>query len=192
MDVLADETRQLDDLKSTINQKGREVFERIFIGEVMTRLYRDLKQVEDIAHRIQRNLSKRRFGSNRYAFELSPVDQYERFVEFVRKGYLLDMGDEKSGLRECLEAHREEILDADVDQLPDIFDYRRWFRFRLKVLTENEEGRVIDRQRMRQRRRRFSSTRRSTELTQQGATSCWHLRTTLTCSSSSRLRTRTA
>lgn len=146
VDVLADETRQLDDLKSTINQKSREVFERIFIGEVMTRLYRDLKQIEDLAHRIQRNLSKRRFGSNRYAFELSPVDQYERFVEFVRKGYLLDMGDEKSGLRECLEAHREEILNADVDQLPDIFDYRRWFRFQLKVLTENEEGRVIDRQ----------------------------------------------
>ena len=29
--------------------------------------------------------------------------------------------------------------------MPAIFDYRNWFKFELKVLTENEEGRVIDR-----------------------------------------------
>lgn len=48
-------------------------------------------------------------------------------------------------MREYLAQHREEILNADIDAIPDIFDYRKWFRFELKVVTENEEGRVIDR-----------------------------------------------
>ena len=65
-EVLADETRRLAELKGAINQKSREVFERIFMGEVMNRLYRDLLQIENLARRIQQKLAGRRFGSNRY------------------------------------------------------------------------------------------------------------------------------
>jgi len=144
-DVLADELRRLEELRGAINQKSREVFERIFMGEVMRRLYIDLKQIEDLVGRIQRKLSGRRFGSNRYAFALVPVPEYEGFVSLVRKGYLLESGTEKDELREYLEAHRDEILSSEIDAVPEIFDYRRWFRFQLKVLTESEEGRVIDR-----------------------------------------------
>lgn len=142
-DVLADETRRVEDLKGAINQKTREVFERIFMGEVMHRLYLDLLQVEDLARRIQKKLAGRRFGSNRYAFELTPVPAYERFVRQVRAAN--GAGEDKDELRMTLDERRDEILSAEIDQIPEIFDYRRWFRFQLKVLTENEEGRVIDR-----------------------------------------------
>ena len=144
-EVLTDETRRLDELKGAINQKSREVFERIFMGEVMNRLYRDLLQIEDLARRVQRQLAGRRFGSNRYAFELTPVPAYEGFVRQIRNVNRLGSGEEKDELRMTLEEHRDEILNAEVDQLPQILDYRRWFSFQLKVLTENEEGRVIDR-----------------------------------------------
>ena len=144
-DVLLDEKRRLDELRGVLDQKSCEVFERIFMGEVMRRLYMDLMRITDLTGRIQRKLAGRRFGSNRYAFAIAPVPEYEHFVELVRKGYALDSGGEKDELREYLAQHREEILHADVDTIPDIFDYRRWFRFDLKVVTENEEGRVIDR-----------------------------------------------
>ena len=36
-------------------------------------------------------------------------------------------------------------MNADLDTVPPLFDYRKWFRFQLKVLVENEEGKVIDR-----------------------------------------------
>ena len=144
-DVLADEARRLDDLKGAINQKSREVFERIFMGEVMNRLYRDLLQIEDLARRIQKKLAGRRFGANRYTFELTPVPVYERFVKQVRNVNSLGSEDDKDELRTTLAEHRDEILNAEIDQIPEILDYRRWFRFQLKVLTENEEGRVIDR-----------------------------------------------
>ena len=144
--VMTEETRRLEELRGAINQKSREVFERIFMGEVMRNLYFDLKRLEDLSSRIQNKLGGRRFGMNRYAFALSQVPAYEGFVNLVRKGYLLDSGEGKDDLREYLDEHREEILNVEVDQIPDIFDYRRWFRFQLKVLTENEEGRVIDRQ----------------------------------------------
>ena len=114
-------------------------------GEVMRRLYGDLMRITDLTGRIQRKLSGRRFGSNRYAFSIAPKPEYDRFVELVRKGYALDAGTEKDELREYLELHRDEIMGAEVDAVPDLFDYRKWFRFELKVLTENEEGRVIDR-----------------------------------------------
>ena len=115
------------------------------MGEVMNRLYRDLLQIEDLARRVQRQLAGRRFGSNRYAFELTPVPAYEGFVRQIRNVNRLGSGEEKDELRMTLEEHRDEILNAEVDQLPQILDYRRWFSFQLKVLTENEEGRVIDR-----------------------------------------------
>ena len=144
-EVLADETRRLDELKGVLDKKSREVFEQIFMGEVMRRLYLDLMRITDLTGRIQRQLAGRKFGSNRYAFSLSPVPEYEGFVRLVRKGYALDSGGEKDELRDYLEQHRDEILNADIDTVPDIFDYRKWFRFELKVVTENEEGRVIDR-----------------------------------------------
>ena len=145
LDVLADETHRLDELRGVLDRKNREVFERIFMGEVMRHLYMDLMRISDLTGRIQRKLSGRRFGVNRYQFGITPVPEYEHFVELVRKGYALDSGDEKDELREYLSYHREEILNAEIDEIPPIFDYRRWFRFELKVLTENEEGRVIDR-----------------------------------------------
>ena len=144
-DVLQDEKRRLDELRGVLDQKSREVFERIFMGEVMRRLYMDLLRITGLTGRIQRKLAGRRFGSNRYAFAITPVPEYEHFIELVRKGYALDSGGEKDELREYLAQHREEILNAEIDTIPDIFDYRKWFRFELKVVTENEEGRVIDR-----------------------------------------------
>ena len=145
VEVLADETHRLDELRGVLDRKSREVFERIFMGEVMRHLYTDLMRITDLTGRIQRKLSGRRFGANRYQFGITPVPEYEHFVELVRKGYALDSGDEKDELRDYLSSHREEILNAEIDEIPPIFDYRRWFRFELKVVTENEEGRVIDR-----------------------------------------------
>ena len=144
-EVLADETRRVEELRGVLDKKSREVFEQIFMGEVMRRLYLDLMRITDLTGRIQRQLAGRKFGSNRYAFSISPIPEYEGFVRLVRKGYALDSGGEKDELRDYLELHRDEILNADIDTVPDIFDYRKWFRFELKVVTENEEGRVIDR-----------------------------------------------
>ena len=144
-EVLADETRRVEELRGVLDKKSREVFEQIFMGEVMRRLYLDLMRISDLTGRIQRQLAGRKFGSNRYAFSISPIPEYEGFVRLVRKGYALDSGGEKDELRDYLELHRDEILNADIDTVPDIFDYRKWFRFELKVVTENEEGRVIDR-----------------------------------------------
>ncbi|MBP5510316.1 MAG: hypothetical protein J6Z49_05310 [Kiritimatiellae bacterium] len=144
-EVLADETRRVEELRGVLDKKSREVFEQIFMGEVMRRLYLDLMRITDLTGRIQRQLAGRKFGSNRYAFSISPIPEYEGFVRLVRKGYALDSGGEKDELRDYLEQHRDEILNADIDTVPDIFDYRKWFRFELKVVTENEEGRVIDR-----------------------------------------------
>ena len=144
-DVIADETRRLEELRGVIDRKSREVFERIFMGEVMRRLSVDLLQIEGLVGRIQRLLAGRHFGTNRYAFAVTPVPEYETFVGLVRRGHLLDASDGKDELRAYLEEHRDEIMNADIDAVPDMFDYRKWFRFQLKVLVENEEGRVIDR-----------------------------------------------
>ena len=114
-EVLADETRRLDELKGVLDKKSREVFEQIFMGEVMRRLYLDLMRITDLTGRIQRQLAGRKFGSNRYAFSLSPVPEYEGFVRLVRKGYALDSGGDKDELRDYLEQHRDEILNADID-----------------------------------------------------------------------------
>lgn len=144
-EVAADETRKLNELREAINQKSCEIFERIFIGEVMRRLWQDHTQIKSLEARIKSKLAGRPFGSNRYSFELKPVPAYERFVELVRKGgSLYDAGDGKDELRAYLDEHRNEITEADFGQIPDIFDYRKWFSFQLKVISENDRSRVID------------------------------------------------
>ena len=144
-DVMADESKRLGELRDVINEKSREVFERIFMGEVMQRLSIDLARIEHLVRQVQRLLKGRRFGSNRYDFVLSSVPEYEAFVKLVRKGYRLDSDEEKRDLRDYLDARREEILNTEIDAIPDVFDYRKWFRFALKVSVENDEGIVIDR-----------------------------------------------
>ena len=144
-EVMADEARRLDELREVIDRRSREVFERIFMGEVMQRLYVNYLQIDGLVKRIQRKLAGRRFGSNRYEFTVATLPEYEGFVDLVRKGHLLDVAEGKDELRTYLEAHREEIMNADLDTVPPLFDYRKWFRFQLKVLVENEEGKVIDR-----------------------------------------------
>ena len=144
-EVLADETRRLDELKEILDKNSRKVFEQIFMGQVMDYLYTDYLRINDLTKRIQRQLYGRKFGSNRYAFAITPIPEYEVFVDLISKRPTLDIGGEKDELRDYLELHRDEILNADIDTVPDIFDYRKWFRFELKVVTENEEGRVIDR-----------------------------------------------
>ena len=146
-EILLDEKRRLDELRGVLDQTSREVFERIFMGEVVERLYSDYMRIEDLTRRIQRKLLGRRFGSNRYAFAITPVPEYAHFVELIRTCHTYGNGDGKTELRGYLEDpdRKKEILNAEIDAIPDIFDYRKWFRFELKVVTENEEGRVIDR-----------------------------------------------
>lgn len=145
LEVLEDETQRLDELRDVLNQKSREVFERIFMGEVMNRLYWDWIRINDLTGRIHRKLAGRRFGVNRYKFGITPVPEYEHFIELVSKRHVLDSSSDKDELHEYLSDHREEILNAEIDEIPSIFDYRKWYKFELKVVTENEEGRVIDR-----------------------------------------------
>lgn len=143
--ILAEESRRLDELREVIDNKTRDVFERIFMGEIMQRLREDQMHIEQLAQRIRQKLADRKFGSNRYQFSIAPEAEYEAFISLVKRGDALGAGGEKDELRECLLQHRDEILNADIDSVPAIFDYRNWYRFELKVLAENEEGRVIDR-----------------------------------------------
>ncbi|MCQ2393959.1 MAG: hypothetical protein MJ249_06690 [Kiritimatiellae bacterium] len=143
--VIAEETASLDDLRSIIDRKTREVFEQIFMGEIMDRLNVSWHQMTELVSRIQRKLTGRRFGSNRYAFEIETVPEYEEFVNLVKQAFRRESEEGKAELQRILENHRDEIMNADFDRVPDLFDYRKWFRFQLKVFVENTEGRVIDR-----------------------------------------------
>ena len=143
--VIAEEKASLEDLQSIIDRKTREVFEQIFMGEIMDRLNVNWHQMTELVSRIQRKLAGRRFGSNRYAFEIETVPEYEEFVNLVKQAFRRESEDGKAELRRILDIHRDEIMNADLDRVPDLFDYRKWFRFQLKVFVENTEGRVIDR-----------------------------------------------
>jgi hypothetical protein len=89
-------------------------------------------------------LSERSFGGNRYSFRRTEVDRYKRLVQIIRKFNLLD---EEAGkeLRDFFEDHREEILDSDREMVPDVLDYRNWFRYDMKVMAVNHKEVLMDR-----------------------------------------------
>ena len=38
-----------------------------------------------------------------------------------------------------------EIIDTEVSEVPEVLDYRNWFRYEMKVMSPNNDGKIIDR-----------------------------------------------
>ena len=44
-----------------------------------------------------------------------------------------------------METHKDAILSAQPGEIPEMFDYRHWYEFQLKMVTRDNEGKIIDR-----------------------------------------------
>lgn len=144
-DVLADTARELSEQETLINERTVNLFRHLVMHELVSAVQFRVRRLNEMTRRIARLLKDRAFGSNRYAFSAVPLDQFRKIHDLVLNYSALDPAQAEAELRQFIEDHAQEILSTEVGEIPATLDYRNWFRYELKVMTDKEDGIVMDR-----------------------------------------------
>ncbi len=144
-DVLAGVAQELQEQEALISEKTVALFRQIVMHGLVEALQFRVRRLGDMLRKITRLLKDRSFGSNRYAFSAVPHEQYRKIHDLVLDYSALDPQQAEADLRHFIEDHADEIMSTEVGEIPAILDYRNWFRYELKVMTDKEDGIVMDR-----------------------------------------------
>jgi hypothetical protein len=93
---------------------------------------------------INRLLEGRSFGNNTYSIKIRPNERYEHLVKLITS-----FSHYNSEVMEQLEIffqdHKNELIDTPPGAIPEILDYRNWYRYEMCVNTSSSgEGTVMD------------------------------------------------
>lgn len=143
--VITETSKQLTDQESIITEDTRRLFKQIIMDELMVALLKNVMQLQSMTRKIAGLLKGRKFGNNQYTFSISPADGYHTIIETVRRYRSLDSSETEAELKAFFDNHFDEIIATEVGEVPQLLDYRNWFRYELKIMTTDSEGQVIDR-----------------------------------------------
>lgn len=143
--VLENESAQCEAQKGIITERTQCLFRDIFVSEVLRKLWEDDQRLTQLSLKINAMLKDRYFGSSRYSFGLKPVADYESLLALIRKYTAYGAGEDGEEISDFVAAHRDAILNAQPGEIPEMFDYRNWYEFQLKMVTRDNEGKIIDR-----------------------------------------------
>ncbi|MDD4103316.1 MAG: SbcC/MukB-like Walker B domain-containing protein, partial [Kiritimatiellae bacterium] len=144
-DVLEGTTTELLEQEELISEQTIKLFRQLVMDNLVSKLQTSVLRLNEMSRRIGRLLKERTFGSNRYAFSITPLENCRRIYELVTHYRSLDPEKTEADLRAFIEDHAEEIKNTEIGEIPPILDYRNWFRYELKVLTAGADGIVMDR-----------------------------------------------
>ena len=143
--VISETSKQLIDQESIITEDTRRLFKQIIMDELMVALLKNVIQLKGMTRKIASLLKDRKFGNNQYTFSISPADGYHAIIETVQRYRSLDSSETEAELKAFFDTHFDEIIATEVGEVPQLLDYRNWFRYELKIMTTNSEGQIIDR-----------------------------------------------
>ncbi|MDD4018826.1 MAG: ATP-binding protein [Kiritimatiellae bacterium] len=144
-DVLEGITRELREQEELISEQTIKLFRQLVMDNLISKLQTSVLRLNEMSRRIARLLKERAFGNNRYAFSITPLESCKRLYDLVIHYRSLDPEKTEADLRAFIEDHAGEIQNTEIGEIPQILDYRNWFRYELKVLTAGADGIVMDR-----------------------------------------------
>jgi len=130
--------------KEVINERTHELFRKIIMEGILTYLKTHVLRLEDMIKRTNQLLADREFGRNQYRFQLKEMPGFRRLLEIVRAFNPFETKGEED-LRLFFQDHKDEIFSTEVNQIPDILDYRNWFHYDMRVHRLDSDGVVMDR-----------------------------------------------
>jgi len=143
-ELLTFQRKTIEDQRQVINEKTFHLFKEIIMRELVNELRKMVFELEDIKNKINDLLEKRRFGNCLYRFSLTPRKQYRHLVDIIASLDLIRSEPEKE-LRAFFEDHKEEIINTEAGEIPDLLDYRNWYLFEMQVTVLTEDGAEKDR-----------------------------------------------
>lgn len=131
LDAILEERRDQErQMKESLNEKTRELFETIFARDLTERLRADLSQVRRTLIDINRKLQPLVFGHCRFQLTTRHIADYRPLVELIERQAVLDP-EHRDELRHYLEDRRDQLLDEE--SVPAFLDYRNWFDYSFKL-----------------------------------------------------------
>ena len=144
-DVLAEKKKQVEEQNSLINDESRRLFQTFIMDDLLRSMQSSVMRLSDMERKMTRLLGNRQFGHNRYAFAVTPVPGYEQIIRIVKNYSSLSPAETKEDMESFVKEHLDEVIATEAGDIPAVMDYRNWFRYDLKIITENDTGKVIDR-----------------------------------------------
>lgn len=137
--VLSELDRSLEEARTLVSERTRELFDVIVVGSLAKQLQRDVEHMHVTVADLNRLLARTELGGVRYAFRIVPRPERAELSSLVRRMSALDPTS-RGELRAYLEGRRGE-LGSKGDDPPALLDYRRWFDYRLvtRATTDTTE-----------------------------------------------------
>lgn len=125
--------------RSVITEKTRELMETLVVGGLARDLQGQVDTLEELIKNINRLLRGIRFGRNSYQFRVAPMADRRALVDIVKRVSLLDP-ESGAEFRIWVEDRLDELRSAKDGEVPELFDYRNWFEYSLRMTTSDDEG----------------------------------------------------
>ncbi len=137
--------RWIGEQREVISQKTQDLFRRLIVEQLLGFLSKYVRDLRAMVHRANRLLGERVFGGCRYFFQIREVERYRRLVEIVEHYNPFQAEQATEEIRAFFEEYKAEILETEVNAVPDALDYRNWFHYDMRVSTADRDGIVMDR-----------------------------------------------
>ncbi len=144
--VLADLEKRLVEQREVVNEKTRELMDRLVMGDLARELQDQVERLHRTVREMNDLLEGLRFGTTRYQFKVTPRADAAELVGLVRKLSVLDETSRRR-FREFVDARLDEVrqLDRGAD-VPELLDYRRWFDYRLSMRSTGGDDTELTRE----------------------------------------------
>lgn len=142
--VLAQIERTIADQREVVNERTRELMDRLVMGALARELQEHVERLQRTVREMNLLLEDRRFGTTRYRFKVTPRADRAELVSLVRSMSLLD-DESRARFRQFVDEQLEDLrrLDDDTD-VPELLDYRRWFDYRLSMRSSAADPSAVD------------------------------------------------
>lgn len=131
LDAILEQRRDQErQMKESLNEKTRELFETILARDLTERLRADLLQVKRTLIDINRKLEPLVFGHSRFQLSARQITDYRPLVELIERQAVLSP-ERRDELRHYLEDRRDQLMDEGA--VPPFLDYRNWFEYSFKL-----------------------------------------------------------
>ena len=133
----------IKDQQEIINDRTTELFKKIIMNDLVFYLREKIEHLQAMVKKINSLLGNRYFGNNQYIFKIKVHKKYERFISVIKKFNPWNEEIENE-LQNFFNNYRNEIVETEPSEIPEILDYRNWYVYEMYVKSPDSEGNVMN------------------------------------------------
>ena len=136
-------SKNVEEQHEIINEQTSNLFKQIVMNQMIHALAEKVHGLEKMVRDINALLKNRGFGSNSYRIRVRPREEYERLLRII-KGFAEYNPDLEEELEFFFQEHRDDIINTEPGEIPELLDYRNWFHYEMHVFSESGSEATMD------------------------------------------------